>query len=130
MALALAKNVRLYGDCRLFLYDLGLKDVERAELQANGVTIEKTAFDEGTFKLNSKGNIRTTHKIDCIRHFLRTYSCGVLVLDADALLVENVVADIFPHDREIVVKYCIYKQSWDQCRGNGIRRGGFRRFFR
>ena len=42
MALALAKNVRLYGDCRLFLYDLGLKDVERAELQANGVTIEKT----------------------------------------------------------------------------------------
>ena len=105
MALALAKNVRLYGDCRLFLYDLGLKDVERAELQANGVTIEKTAFDEGTFKLNSKGNIRTTHKIDCIRHFLRTYSCGVLVLDADALLVENVVADIFPHDREIVVTY-------------------------
>lgn len=105
MALALAKNVRLYADCRLFLYDLGLKDEERAELEANGVTIEKTAFDEDTFQLNSKGNIRTTHKIDCIRHFLRTYSRGVLVLDADALLVENVVRDVFPQEREIVVTY-------------------------
>lgn len=105
MALALAKNVRLYADCRLFLYDLGLKNTEQAELKANGVIIEKTAFDEDTFKLNSKGNIRTTHKIDCIRHFLRAYACGVLVLDADALLVENVVEEIFPQEREIVVTY-------------------------
>lgn len=105
MALALARNVRLYRDCALFLYDLGLTPAERRRLEAEGVTIERTAFDEDTFRLNSKGNIRTTHKIDCIRHFLRTHGRGALVLDADALLVENVAADIFPKDREIVVTY-------------------------
>lgn len=105
MALALAKNVRLYADCRLFLYDLGLKDEERAELEAQYVVIEKISVGKDIFKLNSRRNIRATHKIGCIRHFLRKYKVNVLVVDADVLFVENSIDEIFPRDREIVVTY-------------------------
>ncbi len=103
MALGLARNVRLYPACGLYLYDLGLKDAERDVLRGLGVTVERIPLGQGIFALNSKKNIRATHKMDCINHFLRKYGTGVLVLDADALLIEDVSEEIFPAERDIVV---------------------------
>ncbi len=105
MACILAKNIRLYPDCQLFLYDLGLTEVEKKHLTKLGVVIECIPYDKDTFSLNSKGNIRTTHKIDCIRHFLRKYNKGVIVIDADAFFVDDCIQNMFPNDDEIVVTY-------------------------
>ena len=105
MARCLARNIRARKDCRLFLYDLGLTEREKSSLEHLGVSIERTGFDSDTFSMNSKGNIRTTHKIDCIRHFLNKYSENVIVLDADALPVEDCIKEIFPEDDEIIVTY-------------------------
>ena len=102
MALGLARNVRLYPAYKLYLYDLGLKDAEREVLRKLGVTLERIPLGRDIFALNSKQNIRATHKMDCINHFLRKYATGVLVLDADALLIED-VEELFPAERDIVV---------------------------
>lgn len=105
MARCLARNIRSYKDCRLFLYDLGLTAKEKVALERLGVTVEQTLYDSDTFSMNSKGNIRTTHKIDCIRHFLNKYGESVVALDADVLLVENCIKEFFPEEDEIVVTY-------------------------
>lgn len=105
MAVCLARVILSYPDCRLFLYDLGLTASEKSHLERLGVTIEKTVFDEDTFSMNSRGNIRTTHKIDCIAHFIGKYASGVVVLDADAIPVIDCIGELFPGDDEIVVTY-------------------------
>ena len=119
MASYLARIIRMYTDCQLFLYDLGLTEKEKSSLKNMGVTIEKTLFDDDTFSMNSKGNIRTTHKINCIRHFLHKYKKGVIVLDADALPVENCIAEIFPTNNEIMVTYRCDREKKEHILING-----------
>lgn len=41
----------------------------------------------------------------CIEHFLQKYQNGVLVLDADVLIINDAVNEIFPSEKEIVVTY-------------------------
>lgn len=105
MACILAKNIRLYSDCQLFLYDLGLTEAEKRHLSELEVVIECIPYDKDTFSFNSKGNIRTTHKIGCIQHFLRKYNSGVIVIDADAFFIDDCIQDMSPKDDEIVVTY-------------------------
>lgn len=105
MALCLARNIRHYPGYKLFLYDLGLQDTEREKLRELDVTIEQIPQQNDIFDFNSKHNIRTTHKMGCIDHFLRKYKESVLVLDADVLLIEDIAAEIFPAEKEIVVTY-------------------------
>lgn len=60
-------------DTNFFLYDLGLQDPEREKLRELDVTIEQIPQRNDIFDFNSKHNIRTTHKMGCIDHFLRKY---------------------------------------------------------
>lgn len=105
MALCLARNIRNCPGYKLFLYDLGLQDPEREKLRELDVTIEQIPQRNDIFDFNSKHNIRTTHKMGCIDHFLRKYKESVLVLDADVLLIEDIATEIFPAEKEIVVTY-------------------------
>ncbi|MEG2139493.1 MAG: hypothetical protein RRY20_01735 [Bilophila sp.] len=118
-ALRLAKNLRLFPDCRLYLYDLGLRDTERRALEQLGVRLEKLAFTENVFAMNSDNNIRATHKMDCIEHFLHTYKQGVLVLDADILVIEPVFASLNPRADDIVVTYRCDREKKEHIMSNG-----------
>lgn len=95
MAYRMARNILKFPEYRLYLYDLGLGAKQREELCALGVLLEQTDFPSDTFSMNNKNNIRTTHKIYCIEHFLRKYAEPVLVLDADILILED-IADLIP----------------------------------
>ncbi len=103
LALGLAENIRQFADCRLFLYDLGLTEAQRKKLEARHVQLEYTDFDPSTFQYNSKNNIRTVHKIDCIENFIRRYNENILVLDSDILLIEHVAPFLWPLDDQIVL---------------------------
>ena len=96
MALCLARNIRRYPGYKLFLYDLGLQDTEREKLRELDVTIEQIPQQQDIFSFNSKKNIHATHKMCCIEHFLQKYQNGVLVLDADVLIINDAVNEIFP----------------------------------
>ena len=103
LALGLARNVRRFPRCRLFLYDLGLTAAQQTLLRQHGVQIESAVFDPNTFQLNSKHNIRNVHKINCIEDFLRRYGQGVVVLDSDVLLINDVAEDLWPEGNQVVV---------------------------
>lgn len=105
MASCLARNILHYPGYKLFLYDLGLQDAERKKLSDLGVIIEQIPQQQDIFSFNSKQNIRATHKMGCIEHFIHKYKESVLVLDADVLIVEDIASDIFPSEKEIVVTY-------------------------
>lgn len=105
MALALAKNVRLYKSYVLYLYDLGLEESEKKILTDLGVIIEAIPQEKDIFDFNSKGLIRTTHKMGCVEHFISKYKKSVVIIDADILFIEDAIKDIFPDLKDIVVTY-------------------------
>lgn len=119
LALRLAENISLFPGCRLYLYDLGLRDEEREKLEQAGVKIEKIAFKEHVSSMNRDNNIRATHKMDCIEHFLRTYGQGVLVLDADILVIEDVFAHLWPREKDIIVTYRCDREKKEHILSNG-----------
>lgn len=99
----LVRNLRAITHCQLHIYDLGLTSGQREALKKLGATLECIPFDPATFDYNSSNNIRTTHKIDCIEHFLTTYQKNVIVLDADILLIEDVLEKLLPAGGQIIV---------------------------
>lgn len=119
MALALAKNIRLYKDYKLYLYDLGLQENEKKALRNLDVVIENIPQEKGIFDFNSKGLIRTTHKMGCIQHFLEKYQRGVVIVDADILFIEDGLKDIFPDSKDIVVTYRCDREKKPYVLANG-----------
>lgn len=103
LALGLAKNIRQFSDCRLFLYDLGLTEAQRKNLTAWHVQLEYTNFDYSTFQYNSKNNIRGVHKIYCIQDFINRYNENIIVLDSDILFIEHVAPFLWPLENQIVL---------------------------
>lgn len=103
LALGLAKNIRQFPDCRLFLYDLGLTEAQRKTLAAWHVQLEYTEFDPSAFQYNRKNNIRAVHKVNCIYDFICRYKESILVLDSDILLIEHVAPFLWPSDNQVVL---------------------------
>lgn len=88
----------------LHVCDLGLTDTQREVLTRLSVSTEPAALPANAFSLNSANNIRAIHKMDCIEHFLRTRNTGVIVLDADILVLDpHVFEALQPQDDEVVV---------------------------
>lgn len=107
-AFALAKNIALFPNYRLFLYDLGLTENQYHTLTSLNVHIEQTVFDPDTFTYNKNNNIRNIHKINCIEHFIQKYQENVLVLDSDILILEDVALQLWPQPNQIVLtKRCL-----------------------
>lgn len=108
LAYALAKNIALFPNYRLFLYDLGLTEKQCHTLTSLNVHIEQTVFDPNTFTFNRNHNIRTTHKINCIEHFIQKYKQNVLVLDSDILILEDVALQLLPQQNQVILtKRCL-----------------------
>lgn len=103
LALGLAKNIKLFPNYQLFLYDLGLTAKQREELTSLDVRIEHTEFDQEAFQMNSKNNIRAIHKINCIEDFIRRYGESVIFLDSDVLLIEDVASRLLPQKNQVVL---------------------------
>lgn len=107
-AYILTKNIALFPNYRLFLYDLGLTEKQSQTLAALNVHIEQTEFDPDTFTFNRHHNIRTTHKINCIEHFLQKYNQSVIVLDSDVLLLEDIASQLWPQPNQVILtKRCL-----------------------
>ena len=102
LVIRLAKNTRRFSGYKFFLYDLGLTDEQKHALELVDVVIERTDFPADTFEYNQKTNIKTTHKIYCIEHFLRKYSESVVVLDADTLIMES-ISELWPSQDAMLV---------------------------
>lgn len=103
-AYRLMQTLHRLPNVRLFIYDLGLTDAERAAFAAIGVSVECVPVPADTFAMNSAQNIRTIHKLDCIEHFLRTYREGMILLDADTLVLDPAALDTLePAFDEVVV---------------------------
>lgn len=103
MALGLAKNIKLFPNYQLFLYDLGLTARQREELTALDVRIEYTKFDPETFHMNKQKQYSNTHKINCIEDFIRRYGESVIFLDSDVLLIEDVASRLLPQKNQVVL---------------------------
>lgn len=103
-ALGLLRTLQPVPDLRLFIYDLGLTEQERKTFVDLGISVERVPVPADTFAMNSAQNIRTIHKLDCIEHFLRTYKQGLILLDADTLVLDPAaLAALEPADDELVV---------------------------
>ncbi len=92
----LALNIQQYSQCRLHVYDLGLTEKERTAFTTLGVILHKVPIPENSFTYNSRNNIRTTHKINCIEDCLKHVEDFVIVLDADILVIEPIFAALKP----------------------------------
>lgn len=110
LALGLAET--LPSGAPLWLYDLGLTSVEVAALQRRGVTVERIPVPADSFAFNSVNNIRTVHKMDCIEHCIAARNAGVILLDADVLVLDlEALKGLIPAPDEVVVTYrCLREQ--------------------
>lgn len=112
LALGLART--LPSGAPLWLYDLGLTPNETAVLQGMGVTVQRIPVPADSFAFNSVNNIRTVHKMDCIEHCMAARQAGVIMLDADVLVLDaEVLHGLIPSTPdEVVVTYrCIREQK-------------------
>lgn len=100
----LVKNIKNIADSySIHIYDLGLEAWQRKELERHNVRIEKTRFQDDTFKINSLRCIKATHKIDCIEDFINRYRKNIIVLDADILFIENVFTHLHAEKEQIIL---------------------------
>jgi uncharacterized protein YjiS (DUF1127 family) len=96
------KQVRRFVSYRLHVYDLGLSEIQKQQLTDIGITVLRTQVPADALDKNSRGHVRTTHKMYCIEDFIRTHSGPVLVLDADTLLIEN-IDELWPDEPDCIV---------------------------
>lgn len=96
------RHARRFPQYRVHVYDLGLKDSQKRDLAQLGVVVSKTDFPEDALGMNTRGQIRAAHKMYCIEHCIHTYAEPVLVLDADALIIEK-VDELWPDDADGIV---------------------------
>ena len=84
------------------VYDLGLDDRQKKILTDSGVNVLWTEFPEDALGANDRGQIRTSHKMYCIEHFIRANNTSILILDADTLIIEN-IDELWPKESDGIV---------------------------
>lgn len=87
----LADNVREYYNKQLIIYDLGLSDEQKANLDAIVIKIPiNVSFDKYSTAWK-RPIFSCTHKPFCVRHYFEEYSSEPMVLiDADCFFVKKV----------------------------------------
>lgn len=129
LALGLART--LPSDKPLWVYDLGLTPTETAALRRIGVHVECIPVPADSFAFNSANNIRTVHKMDCIEHCLKTRQTGVIMLDADVLVLEpEALGVLAPAPDEVVVTYRCAREQKPHVLVNGLINAGVMAFGR
>ena len=95
----LAKNVRKHYGKPLIVYDLGLTEGNKKELDAEiiSITLDEEIDCLGTVFL-SKGEYpsnRATHKPFCVKHYFENHNEPMILVDADCLFNERVELEGF-----------------------------------
>lgn len=105
-ALTLVQNLYALPNVRMTVYDLGLTKAECTAFARLNATVERIDVPADSFAMNSARNIRAVHKLDCIQHFLQTRNEGMILLDADTLVLDPACLDVLkPAPDEVVVTY-------------------------
>jgi hypothetical protein len=85
----LADSVRKFYDKPLIVYDIGLTDEEKKQLDAVTIPLNVTekVNHKGRSLLSSTGipSTRATHKPFCVKHYFENYSEPMILVDADCL---------------------------------------------
>ncbi len=95
----LAKSVRRFYGKPLIVYDLGLTDEEKDQLDAVIISIsldEEVNYDGLAFLApDGHQSTRATHKPFCVKHYFENYAEPMMLIDADCLFTEKVQEDGF-----------------------------------
>jgi hypothetical protein len=95
----LAKSVRKCYDKPVIVYDLGLTEQEKEELDAVVIPIElneKVEYNGAAYIHPGGGSCsRNTHKPFCVRDYFKRYDEPMILVDADCLFREKVELDGF-----------------------------------
>ncbi len=90
----LAKSVRQFYDKPMILYDIGLTDEQKKQLDAIIIPLNVTekVNHRGRSLLSSTGipSTRATHKPFCVKHYFENYSEPMILVDADCLFRKRV----------------------------------------
>jgi hypothetical protein len=86
----LAQSVCRYYGKPLIIYDIGLTDEQRNNLDAEIVNIKIDVDFASYTKHNNAEFINTTHKPFCIKHYFENNSEPLIYTDADCLFLEKV----------------------------------------
>ncbi len=85
----LADSVRKYYDKPIIVYDLGLTEEQKKQLDAIIIPIEisEKVNHKGRSLLSNTGipSTRATHKPFCVKHYFENYSEPMILADADTL---------------------------------------------
>jgi len=86
----LAESVRKHYNKQIIVYDIGLADEQRKNLDAIITPID-VVVDFQKHATSSKGPfIKATHKPFCVKHYFENYSEPMILVDADCLFMEKV----------------------------------------
>jgi hypothetical protein len=85
----LAQSVRQFYGKAVIIYDIGLTDEQKKQLDAIIIPLNVTekVNHKGISLLSSTGipSIRATHKPFCVKHYFENYSEPMILVDADCL---------------------------------------------
>ena len=123
-----AYHAKRFSGYRISVYDLGMDDHQKKLLTDLGATIAWTEFPENALGTNERGQIRTSHKMYCIEHFVRKHNAPLLVIDADTLIIES-VDELWPTEPDglVVTARCPREHAPHQ-RVNGMINAGVMAF--
>lgn len=100
--LGLAQSVRKHYGQPLIIYDIGLTEQQKQDIDAEIVSIDIQVDYSGYVSHNNTDFIKTTHKPFCIKHYFENHSEPLIYADADCLFLEKVELDGF--DVAVTVK--------------------------
>jgi hypothetical protein len=95
----LAKSVRKFYGRPVIVYDIGLTEQQKQQLDAEIISIEldKRVRNDKMAYLSPDGraSYRSTHKPSCVKDYFKRYSEPMILVDADCLFTDKVELDGF-----------------------------------
>ena len=120
----LAKSVRKFYGKPIIVYDIGLTEEQKKELDAViiEISIDEEVDHKGKSYLSPEGtpSTRATHKPFCVRHYFENYTEPMIMVDSDCLFAERVEESGF----DIGVTYTPPRKGKEIYYYNGIINSG------
>ena len=118
----LAESVRRFYNKPVILYDIGLTNEQKKQIDAViiPIKINEKVNHKGKSLLASSGipSTRATHKPFCVRHYFKNFSEPMILVDADCLFTTRVEEIGF----DVGVTFYKSKKQIDYC--NGVMNSG------
>lgn len=91
----LARSVRKFYDQQLIVYDIGLTEEQKSEIDAEIRHVDVNVDFSNFTKHQNTDFINATHKAFCIKHYFENVSDRLIYIDADAVFREKIDLDGF-----------------------------------